>query len=100
MATRPSSLRPRIEVQHAHAALELAARGIGDTLVTRALIDGLGYGDRRASVRLDPPLHEAFAFISRRNARISPATRALMALAEHHLARRSDDVLTGARRAP
>jgi LysR family transcriptional regulator, cyn operon transcriptional activator len=85
------TIRPRIEVQHAYAALELAARGLGDTLVTRALIDGLGYGDRLAGVRLDPPLHEVFAFISRRNVRLSPATRALMALAEHHLAQRSDD---------
>ena len=92
------TIRPRIEVQHAHAALELAARGLGDTLVTRALLDALGYGDRLAGVPLDPPLHEAFAFISRRNARLSPATRALMTLAEHHLARRSDDAArTGAR---
>ena len=83
------AIRPRIEVQHAHAALELAARGLGDTLVTRALLDGLGYGERLACMPLDPPLHEAFAFISRRNARLSPATRALMALAEQHLARRS-----------
>jgi DNA-binding transcriptional LysR family regulator len=81
------AIRPRIEVQHAHAALELAARGLGDTVVTRALIGALGFGDRLASAPLDPPLFEAFAFISRRNARLSPATRALMALAEHHLAR-------------
>jgi LysR family cyn operon transcriptional activator len=83
------AIRPRIEVQHAHAALELAARGLADTIVTRALVDGLGYGDRLAAVSLDPSLYEAFAFISRRNARLSPATRALMALAEHHLARRA-----------
>ena len=92
--TRPArgiTIRPRIEVQHAHAALELAARGLADTLVTRALVDGLGYGDRLTGVPLDPPLHEAFAFITRRNVRLSPATRALMALAEHHLARRSDE---------
>jgi DNA-binding transcriptional LysR family regulator len=79
------TLRPRIEVQHANAALQLAARGLGDTLVTRALLDALGYGDRLAAVSLDPPLHEAFAFIQRRNARLSPATRALMTLAEQHL---------------
>ena len=85
------TIRPRIEVQHAHAALELAARGLCDTLVTRALIDGLGYGDRLTAVPLDPPLHEVFAFVSRRNVRLSPATRALMTLAEHHLARRSND---------
>jgi len=81
------TLKPRIEVQHADAALELAARGIGDTLVTRALLDTLGYADRLASTPLDPPLHEAFAFIRRRNARPSPATRALIKLAQHHLVR-------------
>jgi LysR family transcriptional regulator, cyn operon transcriptional activator len=80
------TIRPRIEVQHATAALELAARGLGDTLVTHALLDTLGYRDRLASVPLDPPLHEAFAFIRRRNSRLSPATRALMTLAQHHLA--------------
>jgi DNA-binding transcriptional LysR family regulator len=81
------TIRPRIEVQHATAALELAARGVGDTLVTRALLDGLGYAEHLASMPLDPPLQETFAFISRRNARTSPATRALMTLAEHHLAK-------------
>ena len=79
------TITPRIEVQHANAALELAARGAADTLVTRALLNALGYGDRLASVALDPPMHEAFAFIRRRNTRLSPATRALMTLAEHHL---------------
>jgi DNA-binding transcriptional LysR family regulator len=79
------TIQPRIEVQHANAALQLAARGVGDTLVTRALLDALGYGDRLAAVSIDPPLHEVFAFIQRRNARLSPATRALMALAKQHL---------------
>ena len=80
------TISPRIEVQHANAALELAARGLGGTLVTRALLSTLGYSDRLASAPLDPPLHEVFAFIWRRNSRLSPATRALMTLAEHRLA--------------
>jgi DNA-binding transcriptional LysR family regulator len=80
-----ATIQPRIEVQHANAALELAARGVADTLVTRALIDAVGFGDRLRGTPLDPPMHEAFAFIRRRNTRISPATRALMTLAEHHL---------------
>ena len=79
------TISPRIEVQHVNAALELAARGLGDTLVTGALLGALGYGDRLAGVPLDPPLREAFAFITRRNARPSPATRALLAIAEQHL---------------
>lgn len=78
-------LEPRIEVQHAGAALELAARGLGDTVVTEALIDALGYRERLSSRPLSPPLRESFAFIQRRNARLSPATRALMALAADHL---------------
>jgi len=45
----------------------------------------LGYADQLAAVPLDPPLYETFAFIRRRNARLSPATRALMTLAEQHL---------------
>jgi len=77
------AIRPRIEVQHANAALQLAARGVAGTLVTRALLDALGY--ELATAPLDPPLHETFAFIQRRNARLSPATRALMTLAEQHL---------------
>ena len=80
------TLAPRIEVQHANAALELAARGVADTLVTRALLDALGYGDRLAVAPLDPPLQESFAFIWRRRSRPSPATRALMTLAERRLA--------------
>ncbi len=83
------AVRPRIEVQHANAALELAARGVADTLVTRALVEVLGYDGRLATAPLDPPLHEAFAFVQRRNSRLSPATRALMTLAEQHLARLS-----------
>jgi LysR family transcriptional regulator, cyn operon transcriptional activator len=79
------TIRPRIEVQHANAAVQVAALGVGDTLVTRALLDTLGYGDRLAAASLDPPLHELFAFIQRRNARLSPATRALMTLAEQRL---------------
>jgi DNA-binding transcriptional LysR family regulator len=92
------TLRPRIEVQHATAALELAARGVGDTLVTRALLDVLGYGDRLVAVSLDPGLHEAFAFIRRRNARLSPATRTLMTLAEQHLADLSRRAVIGTAR--
>lgn len=79
------SLRPRIEVQHVHAVLEFAARGLGDTIVTGALLDALGFRDRLASVPLDPPLYEAFAFVKRRNTRPSPATRTLIELAERHL---------------
>jgi len=79
------SATPRIEVQHAIAALQLAARGVAGTIVTRAVLESLGHSDRLGTAPLDPPLHESFAFIRRRNARPSPATRTLMTLTEQHL---------------
>jgi DNA-binding transcriptional LysR family regulator len=85
------TIRPRIEVQHANAALELAARGLADTVVTSVLLDALGYDHRLAGFPLDPPLHETFAFIRRRNTQLSPATRTLMTLAQRHLERRAHD---------
>jgi DNA-binding transcriptional LysR family regulator len=80
-------LEPQIEVEYVTAALELAARGLGDTVSTQAVIDARGYGRKLGSVGFDPPLMETFAFITRRNARVSPATREFMALAERRLAK-------------
>ena len=45
-------------------------------LVTR------GFARTLTSVSLDPPLYDTYAFITRRNAHLSPATRAFMELAE------------------
>jgi LysR family transcriptional regulator, cyn operon transcriptional activator len=36
-------------------------------------------------VAFDPPLYETYAFITRRNARLSPSTRAFMDMAEKAL---------------
>jgi DNA-binding transcriptional LysR family regulator len=80
-------LEPQIEVEYVTAALELASRGLGDTVSTQAVIDVRGYGRKLRSVGFDPPLMETFAFITRRNARVSPATREFMALAERRLAK-------------
>jgi DNA-binding transcriptional LysR family regulator len=78
-------LEPQIEVEYVTAALDLAVRGLGDTVSTRPVLDMRGYARRLASVGFDPPLMETFAFITRRNARLSPATREFMALAERRL---------------
>lgn len=80
-------LEPAIEVEEVGAAIDLAARGLGDTVISRsislrrgALPSALGYAS------FDPPLVETFAFIARRDASLSPATRELIALAERQLA--------------
>jgi len=78
-------LEPDIEVEYVEAALELCARGFGDTIGARSIAVGRGFAKRLGSVPFDPPLTDTFAFIHRRNAHLSPATRAFMALAEKRI---------------
>jgi DNA-binding transcriptional LysR family regulator len=76
------TLEPQIEVEYITAALELCARGLGDTVSPNSVVISRGYGKRLAGVPFDPPLYDTFAFITRRHAHLSPATRTFMALAE------------------
>jgi DNA-binding transcriptional LysR family regulator len=75
-------LEPQIEVEYVTAALELAARGLGDTVTSQQMIRARGLARKLAGVPFDPPLYDTFAFITRRNAHLSPATREFMRLAE------------------
>ena len=77
------SLVPIVEVESPASALALAARGVGDTIISLPLARYLGYAGRLHWVSLDPPLYETFAFITRHDAHLSPATRVLMHLASH-----------------
>jgi DNA-binding transcriptional LysR family regulator len=92
------TIEPQIEVEYVTAALDLAARGLGDTLGPRSILTARGYTRRLGAVSLDPPLLERFAFITRRNAHLSPTTRAFTAMAEKRvqaLARRFEAEATG-----
>jgi DNA-binding transcriptional LysR family regulator len=75
-------IEPQIEVEYVTAALELAARGLGDTVTSQQMIRARGLARKLAGVPFDPPLYDTFAFITRRNAHLSPATREFMRLAE------------------
>jgi DNA-binding transcriptional LysR family regulator len=75
-------LEPQIEVEYVTAALELAARGLGDTVTSRQMVRERGLARKLSGVPFDPPLYDTFAFITRRNAHLSPATREFMRLAE------------------
>jgi LysR family transcriptional regulator, cyn operon transcriptional activator len=79
-------LEPQIEVEYLTAALDLAARRLGDTIADPSVLVTRGYSRKLSSVSLDPPLYDTFAFITRRNAHLSPATRAFMELAEKRVA--------------
>src|SRR5918999_5104402 len=66
-------LEPQIEVEYVTAALELCDRGLGDTVSTQTMIRARGFARKLAGVPFDPPLYDTFAFITRRNAQLSPA---------------------------
>jgi len=67
------------------AALDLAARGLGDTVSLRSLLSVRGYLRRLGTVPFAPPIDESYAFITRRNALLTPATREFMALAQRRV---------------
>ncbi|MDA0179852.1 LysR family transcriptional regulator [Solirubrobacter phytolaccae] len=78
-------LAPVAEVESPEAALDLVLSGVGDSVVSLALIRELGLTDRLAWVSLEPPLHERYAFITRRGAPPSKAMAALIAIVEEQL---------------
>ena len=81
------SIQPEIDVEDVEAAIELAARGLGDTIVARGILLAMG---RRVPKRLgwvpfDEPIYDTFAFIARTNAPLSPASREFLSLARERL---------------
>jgi DNA-binding transcriptional LysR family regulator len=81
------SIQPQIDVEDVEAALELAARGLGDTIVARGILLALG---SRVPTRLgwapfDEPIYDTFAFIARAGAPLSPASREFLTLARERL---------------
>ena len=76
------SIKPIVEVDSPAAALALAARGVGDTVITLPLAHALGWTKSLYWNSLEPPLYETFAFITRRDAHLSPATQVLIRLAK------------------
>jgi len=79
------SLRPAFEVEFQTAAVEMAAYGVGDSLVSYLVTQWQGYPKGLGWTALDPPYQEHFAFVTRRSGSLSRATRAFMALAEQHI---------------
>ncbi len=78
-------IAPIAEVEFQTHAVELAARGVGDSLVSFYVAQRLIREHQLGWVSLDPPVEEHFAFITRANGALSPATRAFMSLAAEHI---------------
>lgn len=92
------SLRPAFEVEFQTAAVEMAAYGVGDSLVSYLVTQWQGYPRGLRWTPLDPPYAEHFAFVTRQSGSLSPATAAFMALAEQHI--RALQVIADAGAAP
>ncbi|MDF3305127.1 LysR family transcriptional regulator [Rhodococcus sp. ACS1] len=76
---------PTIEVEFQSAAMELAADGIGDTLVSYLVARSHESANKVTWVALDPPYEERFAFVTHASGSLSPATRQFMSLAHRHI---------------
>jgi DNA-binding transcriptional LysR family regulator len=87
-------LRPRVEVEFMDLALRLVAAGVGDTYLPSAYTRATHYPTGLATVGFSPTLFDTFAIITRRAARLSPATRELIADVEAHMRALADDLNT------
>jgi DNA-binding transcriptional LysR family regulator len=95
------AIEPQIDVEDVEVALELVARGLGDTIAPRGML-------RRIAPRavgwvpFAEPIYETFAFTWRRGAQLSPATREFVTFAERRLDALAEDLRTNPprRRAP
>ncbi|GAB3062332.1 LysR family transcriptional regulator [Sediminivirga luteola] len=79
------ALEPVVEVEFQAHAFELAAQGVADCLVSYHVGRSQFTARGMSWAPLDPPLYEHYAFITRKDGAISPATKAFMDLAHRLL---------------
>ncbi len=84
------SLEPAVEIEDVSAAIQLAGRGVGDTVVSQAVATGSRFPRNLRLAPFDPPLLDTFALVTRRGGRLSPATRELLDLAESQMSSFAD----------
>ena len=84
-------LEPVVEVEDIESALALVARGFGDTVAPVSMIPS-NLDKRLFRAPFEPPIYDTFAFIHRRDAHLSPATRAFLEIAEKRLGRLGERV--------
>lgn len=75
----------RVEVEHAETALKLVARGLGDTLVSRAVVRSAAFPVGLHVASFAEPLFDTVALVVRRDAVLSPATREIVRIAREML---------------
>lgn len=78
-------IQARVEVEHVETALQLVAKGVGDTYVPRAIKRSRSFPDRVHTTTFKPPLYDTFALISRQGSRMTHPMRVLTARVEQHM---------------
>jgi DNA-binding transcriptional LysR family regulator len=78
-------LEPWIEVEHVESALGLVERGIGDTVLSRAVADSSACPPSVRTVAFAEPLYDTIALVQRQAEVLSPASRELARLAQRML---------------
>jgi DNA-binding transcriptional LysR family regulator len=70
-------IEPVIEVEHVESALQLVARGLGDTIISRAVAESPACPPGVRTVPFAEPLFDTIAFIQRASTVLSPGAREL-----------------------
>ncbi|PRI10163.1 LysR family transcriptional regulator [Leucobacter massiliensis] len=70
---RGLQIEPLVEVEYMEAALELASRGIADTMISQAATRSAGFPKNLHCAPFETPLYDTIAVIRRRNSVYSPA---------------------------
>lgn len=70
-------IEPIIEVEHVESALKLVARGVGDTIIARAVAESATCPPEVKTVSFAEPIYDTIAFIQRTSTVLSPAAREL-----------------------
>ncbi len=78
-------IEPWIEVEHIESAIDLVMRGVGDTVVCRAVFASAVCPPGLLTVPFAEPLYDTIALVQRANGVLSPATRELAVLAQRML---------------
>lgn len=74
-------VEPLIEVENVESALALVARGVGDTIVSRAVTEHASFPAGLHTVPFDEPLYDTIALAKRRHTTLSPGTAELARMA-------------------
>jgi DNA-binding transcriptional LysR family regulator len=83
-------IEPQVEVEHVDTALSLVARGVGDTIVSRAVAASPTCPPGVHTVSFVEPLYDTVALIKRETTTLSPATQEIARLATHMLLAHQD----------